>query len=514
MNPYLGVLILDPKQLKEIPGKMDIAVPNMEAPVWVIGDQKDMPDWATCFPDIDQFYNYLDTHDEIPIPEVAAYEGTLGISEKLADMERARLAEQDKICKEWFAKQEKWEWPKDRKPKVFCYVTRFSSVMYQQARMMLKGFEKIGCETKFLSEESAIERLGYVSPIGNHQLPIIKAINEFEPDLIVALNFYREPSLHGMKIPVYTWIQDRVRNLNEDYAANIKQRDFLGFLATGLMVKWSECGFPEQQMMLHPANYDSDVFYPPENGERKGIVYMEYNASVTPYQSYKNMRNLYPPSVHTRLDDFFGRCSDIFSMGEDMFERDYKLMLQIVERDYRQVAEMQGQQYVSLEQELKVHNGLLLYNFYHDVGNRWMRQRPLVEIAKAGLPLEIYGKGWEDHPILGSYAKGWVEPDKVPGIYRKAQIVLQIQHECTFVHRAVEGLACGAHLLVKGLATDYESITQHVKCAIYNRSGEAPFLAQQLLKEKPPTPKETNVLNYTNEVWAQKIYEWIDGRLK
>jgi len=525
MNPYVGVLLLDPEQLKEIPNKMTVTDPGMEIPTWVIGDGKDIPDWVQCFPTVEDFIEHLKANDRIPVPEVAGLSENLpaevrkrldGKIQPTADaldkVDSERMEQQKELLKEWIAKEDKWKWPTKRKPRVLMYATRFSTVMKHQAKMLLKGFEKLGCETRLVTEETAYERINSASPTGHYCLPLLREINKFEPDMFLDINFYRVPALHGTKRPYYTWIQDRIRNLNEDHANAVKPNDFIGTVSSVLLQKWIECGFPQQQMILHPCNYDSDMFYPPKKkGKRKGIVYVEQNGAVTPFDAYKQFKMNYPPNSYYILDEFYGRVSNIFAMGDDLFENDYAKIFKRVQRD---IAKDIGPAFVPLEQMLGVHDGLMLFMFSHDVGNRFIRQRPLVEIARAGLPLELYGQGWENHPILGPWAKGPIKDyADIPDIYRGTHIVLQLQHECTFIHRTVEALACGAWIMVKGLAQDHEPVMKHVKCAVYNRPGEAPLLASQLLNEAPPTVEESGVLNYKSEVWAKKILDTVGQRM-
>jgi len=491
MNPATGLLLVDSKDIEQLQPTIAPLGPEMDTPIWIIGQEG--PEYAQSFKDIDQFYNYMENNVAMPIPEVMGA-GTYGIQKRLQAIFDNRLAEQDKVREEIKAKQASWSWPKN--PKVFCYTTRFSTVMKHQAQGLLKGFEKIGCETRFAIERDGRERYS----IGNHYLPILREIRDFEPDLILNINFYRLPELHGTTIPYYTWVQDRIRNFSTEDAQGIKGNDFIGMMVKGWVDKWVGYGFPREQMMEHPCNYDPDMFYP-GNEKREGLVYVEQNGARTPFQMFKQLYSRHSTEVRSKLIEFYGRCSDLFAMGEDLFEDDYKRIMDDIENncDDKRLVDIMGE-------DVK---NLMMHDYYREVGNRWIRQRPLAEMKD--LPLSLYGNGWEAHPLLGKCAKGAIEYKDLPNIYRKAKVVIQLQHECTMVHRTVEGLACGANLMVRHLEKDSARASDYVKCTEF-KNGQAVKVANTLLHTEPLLPEQTGVLDYRYEVWAKKILDWIGGR--
>lgn len=511
MDPTNGVLLLDHTQLSVLPSKpQPMQPPGMDIPIWVIAKPSvELPEWVQRIDSIGQFVSMMDADTQIAVPDIADKdESAKGAQKKMEKFRDKRMKRQKAAFEENKRIDAEWKWPTDRKPRVFCYCCRFTSVMQHQAQGLLNGFKKAGCETMYFTEKSPIHRVHCGTAEAELSLPLIDAINEFKPDLIVNINWYRNKELHGVNRPVYTWVQDRVANLNRQSADSIGDRDFIGMLSSGLMSKWIAEGFPPNRIKLHPAGYDSDIFYPPaDNQDREGIVYIEQNAAQTPYQAFRNMANNFPPLMPL-LTEFYGRVSDIFSMGYDMFEPEYAKVWAQVEADF---IKMHG---AIPDMTPSVRNNML-YMFYHDVGNRWMRQRPLAELVAVGAPLKIYGRYWEDNPMLKPAAAGTISEYKdVADIYRKAKIVLNIQHECSMIHRTVEGLACGAHVLCKGLQADFEPAMKHVKTGWFGRPGEIVPACHDIMDMPNPMPEETGVLNYSYEVQAKWLLDWIDGEMR
>lgn len=515
MNVEAGILIMDSEAIKKLPGKISVGAPHMEVPLWTIGNSKGLPDWVKSFKNIGDFYKYLEQHEQTPIPDSVKGEGVGKIKKRLNKIEQGRLAEQDEQQKQYMEWQEGWSWPKKRKPRVFCYCTAFSSVMKWQAQGLMKGFEKIGCKTKYMEENDSWSRIQYgITPDpGKPQeimaLPLIRALNKFKPDLIICINWYRNPNIHGTKIPFFTWVQDRLRNLNAEAGNAIKDNDFLGMICRKFIDKWMMSQFPEKQMAVVPAGYDEDVFYPPEDGaKREGIVYVEQNGATTAMDMWNSLRANYAGMIKQdarmgeALDVFCARAIALFEMGIDLFEYEYEMIM----------ADVCGEMGYSFPPVMRRD---FLWRFSHDVGNRVIRQRPLECLVKAGAPLKLLGNNWAKHPLLSGADGGTASPiETVAEAYRSASIVLNLQHETTMIHRGVEGLACGAHMVVKQIDTDFEPIQEHVAVNLYRRSQDIVPLTQKLLQTPHLTREQTNIDNYSFTAHATNILGWIDERMR
>lgn len=528
VNPDAGVLFLDPAQLQYAGIGRVSNLPHWREPAWYIGTAQNVPDNVQCLGSIDELYTMLRENEQIPVPDVAQCAGSEEVQKELNKITDERLAEQNKIMDELKEYYANWAWPKDRPPRVFSYCTRFSSVMQWSARGLLSGFAKNNCETRFFQEDSAISRVTYGNEKGAMFLPLARAVNDLKPDLWVSMNFYRHtnPVASVLPIPVLTWIQDRLSNLSRNYAQQIKPNDFIAIHCRGFIDKWVAEGFPISQIQFLPWGYDSDSFYPPtEDVKREGIVYIEQNAALSPEQAYAKFRDEHIPAgkhiprFPQMLDTLWDRASSVFATGVDFNEYDLEATWADICEENRNALRQSNQDEGGFVMPVSLRRNLL-WRFGHDVTNRFYRQRPLVAISRAGLPLKIYGKGWENHPILARHAAGELKGlEQIRDVYQKAQVVLSLQHETGLIHRTVEGLACGAHVVCNELVSDNERASAHIAVATFKRPDEiVPLLAGNeqfpgLLKIAPPPIEATNIQNLEYKNLADGMLQWINERM-
>jgi len=506
MNPDTGVLLTTEEQM-EHPPSIFVGAPNMSLPVY--GITKNDREGVRCFKSIGAFYKYLREHPQAPVPNVAETEGVDKIIAELDKIDKERMALEKKYKTKYDKAQANWKWPTDRPLRVWGYTTLFSSVMQWQMRGLLKGCELNGCETKFFQEDTSTSRVAYSSRLGRVSTPLMKDVMEFKPDIILCINWYRMPEIYGTKIPHYTWVQDRLRNLNEDFAKAVRPNDFIGLLTKGWLDKWLMSKFPREQLSSHPAGYDSSIFGPPETPtKREGIVYVEQNGALTPEQKWAELTNQYAgylkaePKLGPIMGTFFARCKEAFDMGCDLHEYEYEAI-------WADICAEAGAQFPS------VFRRQFLWQFLHGVGTRWMRQRPLLELARANAPLKLYGADWEKHPILAPFAAGPTQPlSELAKIYQNAQVVLGLQHESSMVHRVVEGLACGAHVAVKYLRCDFEQAATHVAVSQWGGPGEVVPLMSSLLNTPPPPREATNIDKFSMKAQMEVILGGIGERMK
>jgi len=505
ISPDIGLLLTTEEQLAH-PPEILVGAPGMKLPVYGI-TKKDIPG-VISFKSVTDLYKYLRDDIQAPVPSIAEAEGMDKVTAELDKIDSERLKEQAKCKKKYDKQQEGWKRPTDRPVRVFGYTTKFSSVMQYQMEGFLKGFEANGCETKFFQEKDAVSRTGYTSHLGYIGLPLQKALMEFKPDLIVSINWYRMAGIHGTVVPYYTWVQDRLRNLNEDFASQIKPNDFIGLLTNGWLDKWLMSKFPRSQMSIHPAGYDGTIFGPPDKPtERSGIVYIEQNGAKTPEQMFSELVNQYAgytksePRLGQVFNQFFATIKGWFDLGVDLFEYEYECLWADITADMGLVLP-------------SVFRRQFLWQFMHAVGTRWMRQRPLIELAMANAPLKLYGADWGKHPILGRFHAGPTPTlPELAKIYQSAQVVLGLQHESSMVHRVVEGLACGAHVAVKHLRTDFAQAASFVAVSQFAQPGEIVPLMDALLKTPVPAVTETNVLNFSMQKQAERILAGVNERM-
>jgi hypothetical protein len=523
VNPNGGVLIIDKKRLEGLQIPV-LAIPNQEVPVWVITDKADLDPRVRTVKNLKELCKILKANDGLPIPDVDQNgKGWKDAVKALEDIKNERIKRQEDIRAKIKEAYKDWKWPKT--PKVMAITTRFSSVMRWSCLGILNGFRQNGHETCYVCEEDNWERYqtGIMGPDGQmmYCLPVLKKILEFKPDMMVHVNFYRNPMLYPPCIPVYTHVQDRLpQNLNPQVAQTIGERDFIGHVCTGFMDKWLECNFPLESMMVDCWGYDEEIFYPPEDESQreKKVVYVEQNGSIPPELAFEKFMSDYQGAINgnVRIEpiirDFHASMTRRFSNPLlDASEYEYEATWADIYAKHMMIASQQGNPMPAMPPEMR---RTFLWKYCHDVGGRWMRQRPLEAVANSGLPLELYGKGWGNHPRLRQCDKGELSGMEALGdLYRKSHVVMQLQYEVSFSQRVLEGLACGAHVAVKRLEVDFERANEHCAVSTYKYPHQAPQCIGQLLNMPPAPIDQTGIQNYSYKAITKRVMERVNDRM-
>jgi hypothetical protein len=110
--------------------------------------------------------------------------------------------------------------------------------------------------------------------------------------------------------------------------------------------------------------------------------------------------------------------------------------------------------------EAQVLDGLVK-RFWDRLNCHLFRHQALEWVARLaerrGLQLGIYGNGWEKHPQLGRFARGFVRPGiELENLVRRTKINLQIETFACFTHpRLLNGLFAGGFFLVRDNPFNY-----------------------------------------------------------
>ena len=103
----------------------------------------------------------------------------------------------------------------------------------------------------------------------------------------------------------------------------------------------------------------------------------------------------------------------------------------------------------------------LINLFWDRLNNHLFRHQALMWIAelaeRRGLQLGLYGRGWESHPTLSRFAKGFVKPgEDLENLVRRTKINFQIEPFASFTHpRLLNGLFSGGFFLVRDNPMNY-----------------------------------------------------------
>jgi hypothetical protein len=98
----------------------------------------------------------------------------------------------------------------------------------------------------------------------------------------------------------------------------------------------------------------------------------------------------------------------------------------------------------------------LLDLFTQRINNAFFRHQSLQWVADLGINLHLYGRGWENHPTLGRFARGVADNfGQLSSIYNASKISLHISPHGAGHQRVLEGLAAGGFFLMRYCPGDF-----------------------------------------------------------
>jgi hypothetical protein len=131
----------------------------------------------------------------------------------------------------------------------------------------------------------------------------------------------------------------------------------------------------------------------------------------------------------------------------------------------------------------------LLDFFVQRVNNALFRQQAIAWLADLDVNLNLWGRGWEDHPRFRRYARGVADNERqLSAIYRASTINLQVTPLGAVHQRLFDGLSAGGFFLLRHCTGDacdliYRDMWQWCEQAGI-RTGE------QFFRQAPPRVRE------------------------
>jgi hypothetical protein len=297
----------------------------------------------------------------------------------------------------------------------------------------------------------ALERIGHQTHLaiesGNHELlnslSLAKTCAEFHPDLIVVIDHYRT-ELGGLPdgIPVMMWVQDALPNMFRREAGNAQGKlDYaMGFA---------------RLRMIHEFNYPADRYMPAVVGVNEQrfatrdlspgeISEFGCDASFVSHASTpadamikEEIRKINSPEGGRLISDIFDQLRAVYELGGIVCEPIE--IRRMIERGTQNTHTSLPAGEIPKWMEL----------FCQRINNALFRHQSLQWLAEMGIDLRIYGRGWENHPTLGKFARGIADNHtQLPLIYQASKISLHISPHGAVHQRVIEGLACGGFFLL------------------------------------------------------------------
>lgn len=303
--------------------------------------------------------------------------------------------------------------------------SRYTTVLQYVTRDLAEAFEQLGHRCRIFKEARPGEELV------SHE--VARELLELEPDFLFVIDHIR-PEYQGLLplgLPVVTWILDELPPLKDQrLIAQLGSLDlsygFNGAVAQG----FRELGYPNVGRLPFAVNA-ARYFPEPPASNAQGIAFTTH---IGQFASD-------PPGVaglNARLLVSFDELPEIpLEMGK----------IRPLLRDCLQAMDVR----VSPSEEQT-----LLYHALQ-VARQQDRQSVAEHVLDAGLPLSVFGLGWDALPRFA----GCAHPSVAPGaelrqVYRQHQAVLHVNRGCNIHPRVLETLASGGLVIARWDPVDDE----------------------------------------------------------
>jgi hypothetical protein len=374
-------------------------------------------------------------HDNRPLPALRfALRRTL--HEALNDVIRERMT----VLDESFARIHAFDRPArsaetvralggERPLRVLSMSSVHTTVLQFQTRSLLKGFEKLGHDTRVLIQRHTLDSL--------EQHAAAREIAAFDPDLVLMIDHLRseypvDPTrsqpLFPRNVPFVCWIQDELPGLKQ--ASRIRALgplDFTFAFNTSVRDHFADLGYPEVGHLPFAVDPDEFAFEPNRNAEN-AVAYVTHLVEP-PGPAHAPWLK---PWLVERLAAFQHVPVEM-PLLEPLLEEAYREHGRRLDDDDRR-----GCLYWSLS-----------------VARFVDRLRVAEGLRRRGVPLALYGRGWENIPSFAPFARGTVSGAELARVYRDHKVVLHVNRGCNFHMRVLEATAAGGFVLARSEHNDH-----------------------------------------------------------
>lgn len=327
----------------------------------------------------------------------------------------------------------------DGKLRVLGITSRFTTFLQYSMRDWLAAFAETGHETHLLIETADHE-------IAN-PLHFAEVCGQFRPDLILLIDHYRgEFSGLPLDVPCVMWVQDRLPNIFRP-AAGAAQQPMDYCLGYGRQECVVSHGYPRERFMPAMVGFNHCRFasaHPDQSPDARYACDVSFvsHASETP-ESLVQQEIEKTRSVEAKrfLRSVLDRLREIYDA--EGFVTETAHIRRMIDDSLRECG-------------VKTNDMSGLFDFFvQKVNNALFRQQAIGWLADMGFDLHLYGRGWEQHPRLGRFARGVADNEhQLAAIYRSSRINLQITPFGAVHQRLFDGLAAGGFFLLRHCTGD------------------------------------------------------------
>ncbi|MCB9845778.1 MAG: hypothetical protein H6811_07335 [Phycisphaeraceae bacterium] len=328
---------------------------------------------------------------------------------------------------------------------------RYSTYIQHASRDLARAFEREGWRSRVLIEPDDHSRLSTIA----HR----EAIAEFEPDLIVVINYTRAALGEGVvprDVPFACWIQDAMPHLfDAEVGKAMGPLDFVvGHVTPELIERYQ---YPASRMLAKPVIVDPETFC--EHRSERDQFVCEL-ACVTNHAET-------PEALHARLRSEAGAPGPLGRALDGLFEQIQALAPEAHRVNlHRRIRELVHD---AMRREVGSRPGdeaneRVIRGYALPVADRVLRHQALDWAAavcdRRQWRFHLYGRGWGAHPTLSRFAMGEVRHgEPLRAVYRDAALSLHVSAS-TMVHQRImecslSGGLCAARLVLDGMSLSH-----------------------------------------------------------
>lgn len=289
--------------------------------------------------------------------------------------------------------------PENGRLRVFAATSRETTVMQYSSLGLIRAFERLGHETRFLIEADDTERMDLRTQMAE--------LEAFDPHVVLNINHQNNAFLPPDVVNAIWW-QDLMPPLAAGKPLAWRPNDLVyAALSNDLAPAVANTGLPPERLGVQPFCIDTAMFNDAGGQAREDkIVFVGSSASI-------------------RLKGVPGEAKLIEQL--EGFVADGTLLTE---------TQVRG---------LGVLNGLTPDHAFHNVYYYVMRDRLVRWLCRIpGLRVEVYGRYWDRDPEVAPFFKGELpHGPAVAAIYRSAKYALIVHPVSINTQRFAEAVACG-----------------------------------------------------------------------
>jgi hypothetical protein len=314
---------------------------------------------------------------------------------------------------------------RSRPLKIALMTSRYTTVLKHVTQDLAEGFEQLGHQTFVLQEARAGE--------GLIAFGAAERLLEIEPDLMIVLDHVR-PQYAGLfpsGMPVVSWVLDELPALKDpETITQLGSLDLTYGFNGAIERSFRALGYPNMGCLpfaVNPARY----FPEPPLSTARGVAFTTHIGQFSDDPPGA-------PGLNARLARAFDAAPEI---PLEMFR-----IVPLLDTALSELC-------LNASDEAKRH---LLYHALQ-LARQQDRERVAQRIVKAGLPLTVYGLGWESMPEFADKTGGVVQAGPaLRQVYRQHRAVLHINRGCNIHPRVLETLCSGGLVIARWDPLDEE----------------------------------------------------------